>query len=111
MALPIITLFIPILMSTLVCWFYEDLLFRWKITVYVMTVIVAESIRAFFYIIIGEGFYYLLRDGETQLISTVLILEQLLLGVIIIGILTILRKAKGQKGIGGAHPIQAARIK
>ena len=86
-------------MPVLICLFYSNLLFRWKIAVYTMTVIVPERIRAFCYILLRHGLDYLLRDGETQIISAALIIEQLLLGIITIGILTTLKRHP-RNGVG-----------
>ncbi len=99
LALPLLTVFCPISMSVLICLFYSNLLFRWKIAVYTMTVIVTEGIRAFCYILLRHGLDYLLRDGETQIISAALIIEQLLLGIITIGILTTLKRHP-RNGVG-----------
>jgi hypothetical protein len=50
------------------------------------------------YIVFGQGLQYLLRDGETQLVFTGIMVEQLILGGIIIGVLTWLKYSKSKTG-------------
>ena len=54
-----------------------------------MTIMASVIIRNILYIGFGQGLEYLLHDGVTQLVVFLLLVEQLILGVFIIGITTL----------------------
>ena len=90
MALPVITLLCPILIVVAINYLFADKSFRQKAGIYAMTVVVTEITRNLLYVSFGQGLDYLLHDGETQLVAIALFVEQLFLGVVIIGIATLL---------------------
>ena len=94
MALPFITLICPIMIPILIDRLFPSLSFGRRIGVYAGTVIVAEVVRKFLYVLYGRGLDYLLHDGETQLVGLALIAEQLLFGTIVMGVLTLLKRRR-----------------
>ena len=94
MALPVITLLCPVLIAVVIHYLFARESFGQKACIYAMTVVVTEVVRNFLYVCCGQGLDYLLHDGETQLVAVALFVEQLFLGVIIIGILTLLGRRR-----------------
>ena len=89
MALPVITLLCPVLIAVVVHYLFADKSFSQKAGTYAITVVVTEIVRNLLYVCCGQGLEYLLHDGETQLVAIALFVEQLFLGIIIIGSLTL----------------------
>lgn len=94
MALPVITLFYPVLIAVVIHCLFTRKSVGHRIRIYAVTVILTELVRNLLYVCCGQGFDYLLHDGETQLIAIALIVEQLFLGTIVIGILTLLSRRR-----------------
>lgn len=94
MALPLITLLSPVLIAVLIHYLLAGKSFGHKVSIYAVTVVVSEIVRNLLYVCFGHGLDYLLHDGETQLATVALFAEQLFLGVIIIGILTLLGRRR-----------------
>lgn len=88
MAIPVITLLCPILIAVVIHYLFAGKSFGQKAGIYALAVVVTEIVRNLLYVCCGQGLDYLLHDGETQLVVMALFVEQLFLGVIIIGILT-----------------------
>jgi len=89
MALPLITLLFPALIVVVIHYLFADKSFSQKAGIYAITVVVTEIVRNLLYACCGQGLDYLLHDGETQLVAAALLVEQLFLGIIIIGSLTL----------------------
>lgn len=89
MALPVITLLSPILIAIVIHFLLTGKSFGQKAGIYAMTTVATAIIRNLLYIGFGQGLDYLLHDGETQLVAIALLVEQLFLGAVIIGILTL----------------------
>ena len=89
MALPVITLLCPVLIAVVTHYLFSGKSFGQKARIYAITVVVTVIIRNLLYICCGHGLDYLLHDGETQLVAAALFVEQLFLGIIIIGSLTL----------------------
>jgi hypothetical protein len=94
MALPMITLFFPVLIAVVIHCLFTRKSVGQRISIYAVMVIITELVRNLLYACCGQGLDYLLHDGETQLIAIALIVEQLLLGTIVIGILTLLSRRR-----------------
>lgn len=94
MALPLIALVCPIVISVLIARLFPNLSFGRKTGFYAGTVVVAEIVRNFLYVFFGQGLDYLLHDGETQLVGLALIAEQLIFGTIVTGGLTLIRRRR-----------------
>lgn len=94
MALPVITLICPALIALLIHFLFTGKSFGQKAGIYAITVVITDITRNLFYVCCGQGLDYLLHDGETQLVVMALFVEQLFLGVIIIGILTLLGRRR-----------------
>lgn len=95
MALPFIALVCPIGMPVLIIYFFPHLQSTQKYGVYLATVLVLELVRNLFYIVYGCGLEYLLHDVETQLVSMMLIIEQLVLGAVATWFLALLKRSIG----------------
>jgi hypothetical protein len=91
MALPVIAVLSPILLSLLVCRAFPGQTFRQKLAIYVFAVVIAEIIRNLLYIYYAQGMDYLLHDAETQMAVIALIAGQLLLGSVVIVIAALAR--------------------
>jgi hypothetical protein len=86
MALPLITLLFPALTAVVTHFLFTRESFGKKTGIYVMTIMASVIMRNILYIGFGQGLDYLLHDGVTQLVAFVLLMEQLVLGIAIIGI-------------------------
>ena len=102
LSLPFIGLVFPVGMSIFIAWLCPKMSGGRMYGVYVATVFLSEAIRCLLYIVFGQGLQYLLRDGETQLVFIGIIVEQLILGGIIIGVLMWLKYSKSKTGRGAA---------
>ena len=89
MALPLITLIFPVLIAVLIHFLFAGKSFGQKAGIYAVTVVITNITRNLSYICCGHGLDYLLHDGETQLAAMALFAEQLILGTITIGIVTV----------------------
>lgn len=92
MALPFITLVCPVGIPTLIICLFPNLPSTRKYGIYLETVFILETVRNLFYIVYGCGLEYLLHDGETQLVSMMLITEQLVLGAVTTWLLPLARR-------------------
>jgi hypothetical protein len=59
---------------------------------YVGTVVLSWIVRSILYIIFGSGLQYVLHDAETQLVGFMISVEQIMLGAITFGVLTVLKR-------------------
>lgn len=94
LALPIITLLCPFLIAVVIHYLFADNSLGHKAVIYAMTIMTTVIIRNLLYIGFGQGLDYLLHDSETQLIAIALLVEQLLIGSVILGALTLLGRRR-----------------
>lgn len=94
MALQFIGLICPVVIPILVVCLFPKMSFGLIVGTYAVIVLITTGIRNFLYVLYGNGLNYLLHDSETQLVVIVLAVEQLILGIITIGILTLLRRRR-----------------
>ncbi|HSR87499.1 MAG TPA: hypothetical protein VLL07_00980, partial [Pontiella sp.] len=89
MALPLITVVCPVLITLLILYLFAGKSFSQKAGIYAAAIVITEIVRSLLYIRFGQGLNYLLHDQETQMVALVLLIEQFVLGVIIISIVTL----------------------